>query len=644
MLASDHHTQPKRKLDRSCEVCRKQKIKCDGAQQDTGICSHCAEFNIPCVYSAPVKRGPKKKASVTELLQRIAMLEAKLRAVSVSRLCAACSQPLVHAPARDLELEVSNPTQEGSSDSSGEIDDLEEDALTAQFACISLGSHYSFGAGFDYLLAAKAVAEKNSARKREAFEALNCQYAPSWDQEPTPDYYVYPDNDLMAALVGLYFENVHSTLPILHRDAFERALSAKLHLRDGKFGATLLAVLAVASQYSDDPRVLVDGYSAQSSGWMYMTQIQLGLCSYEINVYEVQTAFLLSLYALTTSKAHSSWIYLGVGIRFLQQRGARSVYQPCFEDCETVRDMWSRALWCFMCLDRILSVQFGRPVGLDLDAFQQQLVLPRMDFAIQPPQEAVNYQSYIAIYVRLCKIIGNAMDRVYGSQFRARREPKNCERHQEVVAELDSELNDWVNSLPTHLRWTSEYSATSHPQAAAYFDQAHILYVTQNYLRIVIHRPFIGLGDVIAAPSMSICTQAASCIIQATDAWLKTRQRLPSLLVVCPVFLAAVTLTFTMWGKQSDIPAKISWSDKGEKLVARAVEILESAEIRRAPDGVLRRMLIQLQSVARRTVSSDNIPHFQPGTSIEDLLAQTAPLDYDYLSLWMQSPQDFEGF
>jgi Fungal specific transcription factor domain len=70
----------------------------------------------------------------------------------------------------------------------------------------------------------------------------------------------------------------HPFYPLLHRPTFEESLDAKLHLYDHTFGSTILAVCALGSRYSDDPRVLYGGAtSKQSAGWKYFNQIEFVL-------------------------------------------------------------------------------------------------------------------------------------------------------------------------------------------------------------------------------------------------------------------------------------------------------------------------------------------------------------------------------
>ncbi len=88
--------------------------------------------------------------------------------------------------------------------------------------------------------------------------------------------YSFPEDDLLSSLVELYFANVNIFLPLLHRPTFERSIRENLHMKDEMFGAVLLLVCAVASRYSNDIRVLLDGEeSRHSSGWKWFDKCNL---------------------------------------------------------------------------------------------------------------------------------------------------------------------------------------------------------------------------------------------------------------------------------------------------------------------------------------------------------------------------------
>lgn len=80
-------------------------------------------------------------------------------------------------------------------------------------------------------------------------------------------------------LVHLYFIRLNPLAPLLHRPTFERKIMQGIHLRNPSFGAVYLLVCAVASRYSDDPRVFLDsvesGIIEHSAGWKFFEQVQM---------------------------------------------------------------------------------------------------------------------------------------------------------------------------------------------------------------------------------------------------------------------------------------------------------------------------------------------------------------------------------
>lgn len=102
----------------------------------------------------------------------------------------------------------------------------------------------------------------------------------------------------MDALTKLYFENINIFLPLLHRPSFERSIQEKLYLKDEGFASTLLLVCAVGSRWSNDPRVFLEGGTANSCGWKWFDQVQVVRRSllepptlYDLQFYSVRLLF-----------------------------------------------------------------------------------------------------------------------------------------------------------------------------------------------------------------------------------------------------------------------------------------------------------------------------------------------------------------
>ncbi len=80
---------------------------------------------------------------------------------------------------------------------------------------------------------------------------------------------------------------------MLHRPTFDKNIAEGLHLRDHNFGAALLLVLAIASRYSDDPRVFSDPNAKLSSGWKFFEQVRI----VKNAIYESPSLYELQYYA-----------------------------------------------------------------------------------------------------------------------------------------------------------------------------------------------------------------------------------------------------------------------------------------------------------------------------------------------------------
>ncbi len=113
------------------------------------------------------------------------------------------------------------------------------------------------------------------SRRPEFWDPLIWHTPSRFSQVQVNVEYTFPDEDLLWSLIDLYFTESNIFLPVLHRPSFERSVVELTHLNDPVFAAVLLAVCAIASRHSTDPRVLIDNESS-SSGWKWMQQIIVG--------------------------------------------------------------------------------------------------------------------------------------------------------------------------------------------------------------------------------------------------------------------------------------------------------------------------------------------------------------------------------
>ncbi|KAJ6515345.1 fungal-specific transcription factor domain-containing protein [Mycena sanguinolenta] len=597
-MTSDKTT-AKKPTVRACDICRRRKIRCDSQTMPNGRCTHCLSFNLSCTYIKPTKkRGPKDLTSALEALKNeIESLKSKLQSPS-SNLYSARSQQLEPSPhAEECPLWSDSPDRTPERDDASPVSSPESSVedLGRHFAQLSL-KHYGSASGFRLLTTTIAMKAKQLGTSQTTYSRRPFFWDTlSWEKEAYDrrTRYVYPADDLIASLLELYFVNFHPTFPILHRPSFERAVAAGVHLTDQEFGGTLLAVLAVASRYSNDPRVYVDS-NPLSAGWEFADQVQHLRPLSNPTIHETQIYFLLSFYVIGTSVPRMSWLYLGLGIRCLHERRELR-RKPNGDNVDSAHELWKRAFWSYLIWDRMMSVFHGWPMGLQVEDYDVDPLLEvddeYWDNGFSQPPGKPSQLAYSVCVVRLCEILGDVMHQLYGSEkaksksFGASEDPGWEKR---AVAELDSAMNNFPDSVPPHLRWNHES-----PPQDAFFDQAAILHITYNH----IHRPYIQKATVLAGPSLSICARAARAIIRTACIWLKKRQRLPLPSLINPVFIAGVILV--LYKVATTNRGSRCGEDKDRDLVqvATAMEILKYAEHRVQTAGRLWDMLQQLWSL-----------------------------------------------
>ena len=82
----------------------------------------------------------------------------------------------------------------------------------------------------------------------------------------------FPAPEVMAELIGLYFEHLNTYLPVLHRPTFEREVQRGLHVRDRGFGTIVLLVCATGSAWAFGS---LNSAPHQAHGWEWFNKVSL---------------------------------------------------------------------------------------------------------------------------------------------------------------------------------------------------------------------------------------------------------------------------------------------------------------------------------------------------------------------------------
>ncbi|KAH9025471.1 hypothetical protein EDB85DRAFT_2149808 [Lactarius pseudohatsudake] len=261
-------------------------------------------------------------------------------------------------------------------------------------------------------------------RRSSSSSGLNNQWERGAFHFDTPDY-TFPEPDLIDQLVDLYFSRINLFLPLLHRPTFERHLRDGLHFRDQAFASVLLCLCACASRYSDDPRVLLEGSTAwHSSGWKWFSQVQM-----------LRRSLMGPQFSMTYRCMRC---VIGLAAR-MSNGVARS--------------------GVLVVVDRLMSASLGRPCAIQEEDFDVDMPTeiddeyweneqdPEQAFK-QPPGKP-SLLSYFVCFIKLNQILAVALRTIYSinkSKIFLGFVGPHWEQH--IVAELDSALNEWIDTVP----------------------------------------------------------------------------------------------------------------------------------------------------------------------------------------------------
>ncbi|KAK0455542.1 fungal-specific transcription factor domain-containing protein [Desarmillaria tabescens] len=640
----------RRKMQRACDVCRRKKS--EGGRMPDVKCTNCTSYSLECTYVEASKKRRHPKGYIETLENKLAKMELLLHKFMPN---ADIDEELTHAdgaakgsPAADASGSKRNTTQDMatfpspslstiappriqpsdfSEDHITDEEDIQHVALTDRLRSFDMepSEVRFFGKSSGPALAHTAfefrreLDEGDITNLKDQFKIMSSRRAEFWsnnirslnydDIDLQPANYSFPEPDFLNYLVQLYFLNQNVFWPLLHRPTFERSLAAGLHHTDSEFGALVLLVCAVGSRYSDDPRVRADDSDTESktrhlNGWKWFIQVHRVHMSLlrPPNLYDLQKCALSVFYVQGCAAPHTSWTLVGTGIRMAQDLGAHRRHSRPGQPRNAEEELLKRAFWVIVSLDRLISLALGRPCAIqdeDIDAEfpvdcdDEHWEHPDPEQAFVQPPDKPSLVSFFISYLALNRILALCLRTIYSLNRSKTLFVFVGKWKQDLVAELDSFLNKWVDSVPDHIRWDP------HRENQIFFNQSVFLYCSYYHLQILIHRPFIpspGKSSPLAFPSLAICTNAARSISHILDCQLR-RPESPMYHCAMSIFSAAIVLLLNIWSGRRSL-AGISFDEKKELSdVQKCMKTLQIFEKQLPFAGRLWDILYELASV-----------------------------------------------
>ncbi|KAJ8473474.1 hypothetical protein ONZ45_g16282 [Pleurotus djamor] len=449
------HYIKKRKAQRACDTCRRRKS--DGVQESDIFCSNCIKLSFPrCTYEdIPSKRHRPSGKEYTKLLEaQVARLTSLFRKLHPELDLDVLLRDERASP--QVTASITTSPRPSPTPSSGELisqllrastevpeqhddEDSRDIYVSDDFKRLTVHDpeeNLFFGKSSGVALLQTAMNMKQALSGRPRAEHVKnpqvwsqrreCFWTtPSWESSPPlgpPTLSLqFPEEDLMPVLIDNYFENFNLLLPLLHRPTFERSMKDGLHLIHDTFGAIVLLVCALGSRQSDDPRVCLSDveHPEYSRGWKYFNQVQIVRQS----VLSAPTLYDLQLYCLAieflrdSSVGHSCWTLVGIALRLAQEVGVhkwrRKNRAPTVEN-----ELWMRAFWILLSLDRTLSSLLGRSCTIGSEELDLDLPLevddeywehPDPEKAFRQPDDKPSLITSFNCSLRLMHILGTAL-------------------------------------------------------------------------------------------------------------------------------------------------------------------------------------------------------------------------------------------
>ncbi|CAN9088198.1 unnamed protein product [Alternaria alternata] len=184
----------------ACVLCRKRKLRCDGARP---TCSTCKRLSHDCAYDEVRKKSGPKRGYVKLLEQRLQQVETLLKTQDTA-------DSSKEAPRQDsASAYVANTINQALSNS--------RDGLNAT---------NNFQAGTNASRTAGASPFQNAGTTGNDAET-----EPSWEMIGLGLEEPLPPQEIMDDLYQIYFSKLHLSMPIIHRPRFMAALNLAPHMR-----------------------------------------------------------------------------------------------------------------------------------------------------------------------------------------------------------------------------------------------------------------------------------------------------------------------------------------------------------------------------------------------------------------------------
>ncbi|OAA69057.1 cutinase transcription factor 1 alpha [Cordyceps fumosorosea ARSEF 2679] len=338
--------------------------------------------------------------------------------------------------------------------------------------------------------------------------------------------FLLPPRSLCDELIDSYFKWVHPIVPVVNRARFMK------QYRDPKNPPSLLllqAVLLAGTRVCSNQQLMdANGSTTPAALTFYKRAKALYDANYEDDrVTIVQSVLLMGWYWEGPEDVTKNVFYWSRVATIVAQGSGmhRSVEQSQLSKSD--KRLWKRIWWTLFTRDRSVAVALGRPVGINLDDSDVEM-LTEDDFIEDEsgnnPEFAPDqiHVQFFLQYVKLCEIMGLVLSQQYSVASKGR------QRNAIDLTHSDMALADWLQNCPKIVYWEMPrhhfWSALLHSNYYTTLCLLHRAHMPPNGgLRSLDDSPY---------PSRNIAFQAAAMITSIVENLAAHDQ-----LRYCPAFI-----------------------------------------------------------------------------------------------------------
>ncbi|KAK9704136.1 hypothetical protein K7432_010354 [Basidiobolus ranarum] len=465
----------KPKATRACDVCRKKKVKCDGA---TPVCSHCAAFVYDCTFEyKPKKRGPNPSQE-TLLENRLERLEQLILPMIEEKYSKGCRKTNLFSKSKDTDVFHDAEVEEG--------DVLSK--ISQSLSNLKLNRKQYFR----YLGSSSGLYVLEGGKYNQDGLCQDLRYR-SHDNGGIPLVLSrdLPLPELRTRLLSIYFDRFHRYIPIFNKidfqDRIDSGQEVSLTLLNAIYALVCLHV------HMDD---LFDNIETHVSVTNYFFTQAKAYLDREYLTPTVQTVQALILMAF---QPEVGWIYSGMAIRIGQELGLHRNLN--LDNMDLVQKQNRQLAWwgCFF-LDRLVSAIVGRPMHINEEDCDVKLLIDvRNKGSDKNPRENEFVASvrYFNQVIRLFTILTQTLRTVYGVAKQSKLKARDTLLH------LNKSLSDWNATLLPEF-W---YDITLGRPNNQYVTMLALYY---HYTVILTNRPYIAPLSHNASPLNNLALQACA--------------------------------------------------------------------------------------------------------------------------------------